>query len=71
MSLDQIWEIRLPDISVIILALEHENTRKVSVVLDDELQKLIDVKALSSKSILRDMHTKDTEKDLGVAGDLV
>ncbi len=30
---------------MIVLALVHENTRKLSVVLDDELQKLIDVKA--------------------------
>jgi len=45
LNLDQIWEIRQPDTEVIVLALEHENTRKVGVILDDELQKLIDVKA--------------------------
>jgi hypothetical protein len=45
LRLDQTWEIRHKDISVIILALEHENTSSVSEILDDELQKLLDVKA--------------------------
>lgn len=46
LRLDQTWEIRLPDISTIIFALEHENTQNVEDVLDDELQKLMDIKAL-------------------------
>jgi len=46
LRLDQTWEIRHPDISVIVLALEHENTGRVEDILDDELQKLLDVKAL-------------------------
>jgi len=46
LRLDQTWEIRHPDISTIVLALEHENTDRVEDILDDELQKLIDVKAL-------------------------
>jgi len=46
LRLDQTWEIRHPDISTIILALEHENTSEVIEVLDDELQKLLDIKAL-------------------------
>jgi len=45
LALDQTWEIRHPDISVVVLALEHENTHRVEDVLDDELQKLLDVKA--------------------------
>jgi hypothetical protein len=43
--LDQTWEIRLPDISTIVLALKYENTDRVEEILDDELQKLLDVKA--------------------------
>lgn len=46
LRLDQTWEIRLPDISVIVLALGYENTDRVEEVLDDELQKLLDIKAL-------------------------
>lgn len=45
LNLDQIWDIRHTDTEAIVLALEHENTSDVRVVLDDELQKLIDVKA--------------------------
>ena len=45
LKLDQIWEIRQPDTEVIVLALEHENRDQMEVLLDDELQKLIDVKA--------------------------
>jgi hypothetical protein len=45
LRLDQTWEIRLPDISCIALALEVENTDNIEDLLDDELQKLIDVKA--------------------------
>lgn len=45
MTIDETWEIRLPNISTIILALEHENTSKIWKLLDDELQKLLDVKA--------------------------
>jgi hypothetical protein len=45
LRLDQTWEIRLPDISLIVLALEYENTGDVREILDDELQKLIDIKA--------------------------
>jgi hypothetical protein len=46
LRLDQTWEIRHPGVSVLTFALEHENTSKVSDILDDELQKLLDVKAL-------------------------
>lgn len=46
LRLDQTWEIRHSDISIIVLALEHENTDRVEEILDDELQKLLDVKAL-------------------------
>jgi flagellin-specific chaperone FliS len=46
LRLDQTWEIRLPDISTIVLALEYENTDRVEEILNDELQKLLDVKAL-------------------------
>lgn len=46
LRLDQTWEIRLPDISTIIFALEYENTQNVEDILDDELQKLMDIKAL-------------------------
>ncbi|MEM3874698.1 MAG: hypothetical protein QXU45_06160 [Candidatus Bathyarchaeia archaeon] len=46
LRLDQTWEIRHPDVSTIVLALEHENTDRVEEILDDELQKLLDVKAL-------------------------
>jgi len=46
LRLDQTWEIRLPDVSTIVLALEYENTDRVEEILDDELQKLLDVKAL-------------------------
>jgi len=46
LRLDQSWEIRHTDISVIVLALEHDNTDDVNEILDDELQKLIDVKAI-------------------------
>lgn len=45
LRLDQTWEIRHNDISLIALALEHENTDKVEEILNDELQKLLDVKA--------------------------
>ncbi|MEM4700663.1 MAG: hypothetical protein QXZ51_00790 [Candidatus Bathyarchaeia archaeon] len=45
LRLDQTWEIRHEDISVIVLALEHENTGDIREILDDELQKLVDVKA--------------------------
>jgi hypothetical protein len=45
LRLDQTWEIRLPDISSIVLALESENADSVEAILEDELQKLIDVKA--------------------------
>jgi len=45
LRLDQTWEIRHPDISTIVLALECENTDRVEEVLDDELQKLLDIKA--------------------------
>lgn len=45
LRLDQTWEIRHPDISTIVLALEHENTSDVREILDDELLKLVDVKA--------------------------
>ena len=45
LRLDRTWEIRHDDISVIVLALEHENTSNVEEILDDELQKLLDVKA--------------------------
>ena len=46
LRLDQTWEIRHPDLSTIVLALEHENTDQVEDILDDELRKLLDVKAL-------------------------
>jgi len=46
LRLDQTWEIRHPDISTIVLALEHENTDRVEEILDDELRKLLDVKSL-------------------------
>lgn len=46
LRLDETWEIRLPDLSTIVLALEHDNTDSVDEILDDELQKLLDVKAL-------------------------
>lgn len=46
LRLDQTWEIRHPDISTIVLALECENTDRVEEILDDELQKLLDIKAL-------------------------
>jgi len=46
LRLDQTWEIRHPDISIIVLALECENTDRVEDILDDELQKLLDIKAL-------------------------
>jgi hypothetical protein len=45
LRLDQIWEIRLPDISTIVLALESENADSLKAILNDELQKLLDVKA--------------------------
>jgi hypothetical protein len=45
LRLDQTWEIRHSDLSTIVLALEVENTDRVEDVLDDELQKLLDVKA--------------------------
>jgi len=45
LRLDQTWEIRHPDISTIVLALEHENTSDLGEILNDELQKLLDVKA--------------------------
>ena len=45
LRLDQTWEIRHSDISTIVLALECENTDRVEEILDDELQKLLDVKA--------------------------
>jgi hypothetical protein len=45
LRLDQTWEVRLKDISVIVLALEYENEAQVGELLDDELQKLLDVKA--------------------------
>lgn len=45
LRLDQTWEIRHPDISTIVLALEYENTDDVREILDDELQKLLDIKA--------------------------
>jgi len=46
LRLDQTWEIRHPDVSTIVLALEHENTSDVREIIDDELQKLLDVKSL-------------------------
>jgi len=52
LRLDQTWEIRHRDISVIVLALEHENTSRVEDILDDELQKLLDVKALLKVLVL-------------------
>lgn len=45
LRLDETWEIRLPDISTIVMALESENDDSVEAILDDELQKLIDTKA--------------------------
>lgn len=45
LRLDRTWEIRHRDISAIVLALEHENTDSVENILNDELQKLLDVKA--------------------------
>jgi len=45
LRLDQTWEIRHPDISTIVLALEHESVADIGEILDDELQKLLDVKA--------------------------
>lgn len=45
LRLDQTWEIRLLNLSYMVLALEHENTRHIEDLLDDELQKLSDVKA--------------------------
>lgn len=45
LRIDQTWEIRHSDISTIVLALECDNTDTVEEVLDDELQKLLDVKA--------------------------
>jgi hypothetical protein len=45
LRLDQTWEIRHSDVSTIVLALEVENTGRVEDVLDDELQKLLDIKA--------------------------
>ncbi len=45
LRLDETWEIRLRDISMIVLALEHENNGNVENILHDELQKLLDVKA--------------------------
>jgi len=46
LRLDQTWEIKHPDISTIVLALECENTDRVEEILDDELQKLLNIKAL-------------------------
>lgn len=46
MRLDHTWEIRHPDITTIVLALECENTDRVEDILDDELQKLLDIKSL-------------------------
>jgi len=43
--IDRTWQIRHPDISTIVLALEYENTDSVEEILNDELQKLLDVKA--------------------------
>jgi hypothetical protein len=45
LRLDQSWEIRHSDISTVVLALEVENTDRVEDILNDELQKLLDVKA--------------------------
>jgi hypothetical protein len=45
LRLDQTWEIRHSDLSTIVLALEVENTDRVEDILDDELQKLLDIKA--------------------------
>ena len=45
LRLDQTWEIRFSDLSEIVLALEHENTYRVDDILNDELQKLLDIKA--------------------------
>lgn len=45
LRLDQTWEIRHSDLSTIVLVLEVENTDRVEEILDDELQKLLDVKA--------------------------
>jgi|YelNatPaOPRAMG01_1025707.scaffolds.fasta_scaffold28696_4 hypothetical protein len=45
LRLDQTWEIRHEGVSVIVLALEHENTGDIREILNDELQKLVDVKA--------------------------
>jgi hypothetical protein len=45
LRLDQTWEIRHSDLSTIAVAIEVENTDRVEEILDDELQKLLDVKA--------------------------
>ena len=45
LRLDQTWEIRHSDISLIALALEYENTYDLNDIINDELQKLLDVKA--------------------------
>jgi len=45
MRLDQTWVAKGSDRSFIALALEHENTENITVLLEDEIQKLLDVKA--------------------------
>ena len=46
MLLDETWEIRNQSTSFIAMALEHENTDNIDILLKDELQKLLDVKAI-------------------------
>ncbi len=65
MRLDQTWEVRLPDISTIVLALEYENTSDLMDLLDDELQKLLDTKA-HLKLLM--YYPLDIEKNIGEIG---
>lgn len=44
LDIDMIWAVRLDDISTITVAIEHDNG-DLGDVIDDELQKLMDVKA--------------------------
>jgi hypothetical protein len=45
LRLDESWEIRLPDVSAVVLAFEHENDFDLDDITNGELQKLVDIKA--------------------------
>jgi len=62
MKLDQIWVLSKEETDSIIVAIEHENKDSFKNILEDELQKLIDIKAYVK--ILMFYDKKPSEKEI-------